>query len=353
LIDKAIKTPNCEISVVSESMPHLRRGCRKDFLKIMIQLGRYKDANWNKTESKYYFSNGSYIEFFSVDQPDKLRGARRNVLYVNEANNVSFDAYNQLSIRTSDDIWVDFNPTATFWAHTEIVNEDDSDFIILTYKDNDGLPQTIVDDIEAKKEKGKTSDYWANWWKVYGEGQIGSLEGVCIPHWKSIDKIPEQSRLVGYGIDFGFTNDPTAMVAIYKHNNSYIIDECIYRKGLTNSELASQMKNLNVGRDYVYADSAEPKTITELSRYGFNIYPTKKGKDSIIYGIELINDIDELYVTSSSTNLIKELQSYVWQKDKAGFSINKPQGGNDHAIDALRYGVTMLIGGAKGTYHIY
>jgi phage terminase large subunit len=129
LIDYAIKNPMTEISIVAESYPHLRRGAMKDFLKIMVMTNRFTPDRWNKTGSRYRFHNKSYIEFFSVDQEQKVRGARRNVLYVNEANNIDFETYNQLAIRTDGDIYLDYNPTAEFWAHTEIADQDDSDFI--------------------------------------------------------------------------------------------------------------------------------------------------------------------------------------------------------------------------------
>ena len=353
LIDRAIKESNLEISIVSESMPHLKRGAMKDFLKLMMVLGRYNDSQWNRSNYKYTFINGSYIEFFSVEQPDKLRGARRNILYINECNNVPFEAYNQLSIRTSGDIWLDYNPSSAFWVHTDVVPEPDSGFLILTYKDNEGLPQTIVDDIESKREKAKTSAYWDNWWKVYGLGQIGSLEGVCIPDWTTVDKVPEESRLLGYGLDFGYTNDPTAVVALYKYDESVIADEIVYQTGLTNADIFNILRQKGVtGQTFIYADSAEPKSIEELKRLGLNIHPTKKGRDSIVYGINKINELD-LLVTERSKNLTKELQSYIWAKDREGYKINKPIGGNDHIIDALRYGVIMLLDTGKGQYDIY
>ena len=151
LIDKAIRNPNCEISIVSESVPHLRRGALKDFLKIMMLLNRYRDAQFNKSILKYNFSNGSYIEFFSTDQSDKLRGARRTDLYINECNNIPFDAYQQLMVRTSNEIWLDYNPTSTFWVDREVLTADDVDHVVLTYKDNEALPDSIIKEIEKAK----------------------------------------------------------------------------------------------------------------------------------------------------------------------------------------------------------
>ena len=350
LIDRCIRTPHLETSVVSESIPHLRRGAMKDFLKIMIETNRFRDNQWNRSSLKYTFTNGSYIEFFSVEQPDKLRGARRNVLYVNEANNVPFEAYTQLSIRTSGDIWIDFNPTANFWAHKEVVGQSDADFITLTYLDNEALPQTIIDDIESARERAKESEYWSNWWKVYGLGQIGSLEGVCIKEWQEI-KLPEEARLLCYGMDFGYSNDPSTLIALYKYNDSYIFDEVIYQKKLLNSDISDLFKTHSIN-GIVYADSAEPKSIAELRTYGHKVLPCTKGKDSIVYGINLINQ-NKIFVTSRSKNLIKELQSYTWMKDREGNTINKPIDSFNHCIDAARYSITsQLQTPNKGTYNI-
>ena len=350
LIDRCIRTPYLETSVVSESIPHLRRGAMKDFLKIMIETGRYRDGQWNRSALKYTFTNGSYIEFFSVEQPDKLRGARRNVLYCNEANNIPFEAYNQLAIRTSGDIWIDFNPTANFWAHKEVANQPDADFITLTYLDNEALPQTIVDDIESARDKAKTSEYWANWWKVYGLGQVGSLEGVCIKEWQEI-KLPLEARLLCYGMDFGYSNDPTTLIGLYKYNDAYIFDEIIYQKKLLNSDTSNLFKAHDINA-VVYADSAEPKSIAELRTLGHKVLPCTKGKDSIVYGINLINQ-NKIYITSRSKNLIKELQSYTWMKDREGNTINKPIDAFNHCIDAARYAITsQLQTPNKGKYNI-
>ena len=350
LIDRCIRTPYLETSVVSESIPHLRRGAMKDFLKIMIETGRYRDAQWNRSALKYTFTNGSYIEFFSVEQPDKLRGARRNVLYCNEANNIPFEAYTQLAIRTSGDIWIDFNPTANFWAHKEVANQPDADFITLTYLDNEALPKTIVDDIEQAREKAKTSEYWANWWRVYGLGQIGSLDGVCIKEWQEI-KLPIEARLLCYGMDFGYSNDPTTLIALYKYNDAYIFDEVIYQKKLLNSDISNLFKTHDIN-GIVYADSAEPKSIAELRTLGHKVLPCTKGKDSIVYGINLINQ-NKIFVTERSKNLIKELQSYTWMKDREGNTINKPIDSFNHCIDAVRYAMTsQLQTPNKGVYNI-
>ena len=338
LIDRATRQP-LEISVVSESIPHLRRGALKDFEKIMRSTNRWIEGSFNKALLKYTFANGSYIEFFSADQPDRLRGARRNILYINECNNVDFEAYQQLAIRTDKEVWLDFNPTHEFWYHTEIVGDNDWEELVLTYKDNEALSDSIIKEIEKAKVKAKTSEYWANWWKVYGLGQTGSLDGVVFSNWKQIDTLPEEARLIGIGVDFGYTNDPTAIVEVYKYNDTRILNERCYQTGLVNNDIAKLLpKNVTI-----YADSAEPKSIEEIRRHGLDIRPVKKGADSIKYGIQTMQD-QKYLVTSNSTNLIKELRYYSWDKDKSGNKINKPIDNFNHAIDAVRYHEMMNLG---------
>lgn len=337
LIDYAVKNPKKEISVVSETIPHLRRGAIRDFLKIMDMIGMYNDNNWNKSSLTYKFSNGSYIEFFSADQPNKLRGARRDVLFINECNNIDWESYYQLAIRTRDFIYLDYNPVAEFWVDKELLGHEDTSFVILTYKDNEALEQSIIKEIESAKEKAKTSSYWDNWWRVYGLGQIGNLEGVIFDSWKQIDKIPSDAKLVGRGMDFGFTNDPTTCVDIYEYNNEFIFDERIYKTGLTNPDIWREFKTLDIDNNtYTVADSAEPKSIKELSSLGMRIIGADKGKDSILFGIQRMQEI-KFNVTSGSLNLIKELRSYVWATDKEGNKLNKPIDSRNHAIDAIRY----------------
>lgn len=349
-IDYAIKNPGTETSVVAESVPHLRRGALKDFEKIMRSTNRWVQGNFNKSLLKYTFSNGSFIEFFSTDQPDKLRGARRHRLYMNECNNSTWEAYMQLSIRTRDVVWLDWNPTHEFWADTEIPDDDpDVDLLRLTYKDNEALSENIVKEIEKAREKAKTSDYWANWWKVYGLGLQGSLDGVVFSDWQIVDRVPPSSRYLGSGMDFGFTNDPTTLIDVYQYNNEWIFDEVIYQKGLLNNEIAKLSKK-DIKR-VIYADSAEPKSIEEIRRYGVRILPTTKGKDSIIYGIDLLQQ-NNFKVTKNSVNLIKELRGYIWEKDKSGRAINKPVDYLNHAIDAMRYFAVMKMKSNTGNYAV-
>jgi phage terminase large subunit len=349
LINKAIQQPNLEISVVAESIPHLRRGALKDFLKILKWTNRFNDDQFNKSLLTYNFKNGSVFEFFSADDSSKLRGARRDILYINECNNVTFESYNELSIRTKKEVFLDFNPANEFWVHTELKDEPDADFIILTYKDNEALDNSIVEQIEKNREKASTSAYWSNWWRVYGLGEIGMLEGVIFSNWKQIDTIPKEAKLIGIGLDFGYTNDPTAAVEIYNYNGTRILNELVYRTGMLNSDIAKILpKNV-----VVYADSSEPKSIDEIRRYGKTIKGVTKGKDSINYGIDVMQS-QEYLVTSNSVNLIKELRAYCWDVDKQGTRLNKPIDTNNHAIDALRYHEMETLGLKRnyGTYNI-
>lgn len=352
LITYAIDNPLSEISVVAESIPHLKRGAIKDFLKIMMWTGNYKDDRWNKSSLKYKFTNGSFIEFFSADQPDKLRGSRRHILFINECNNVSFESYQQLAIRTSKFIYLDYNPSTEFWVHEHLINDTDSDFIILTYKDNEALDYLIVKEIEKAKDKAESSSYWANWWRVYGLGQLGSLQNTIF-EFNQIDKIPNDAKLLSYGLDFGFSNDPAACVVVYKSEGELYVDELIYQTGLTNSDLTERFRALGINEyDRIVADSAEPKSIEDIYRNGYKaVEGARKGADSIRNGIDLIRQ-NKLNVTKKSLNLIKELRGYQWQTDKNGAILPKPNDFNNHAIDALRYVALNCLTQNKGEYLI-
>ena len=353
LIDYAIRNKGEVISVVSGTIPAIRRGSYKDFINILKSINRYNESQHNKSLMRYTFTSGSYIEFFSTDDSSKLRGSRRDLLFVNECNTISgFDAYQELAIRTNKYIWLDYNPSALFWVDKQLVDEPDTDFITLTYKDNDALPESIVKELEKARDKAKTSTYWKNWCRIYLDGEIGNIEGVCIPDWKEIDTIPNEARLLAYGMDFGYSVDPTTLIALYKWNDAYIYDEVLYKKGMLNRDISRFLSQLDI-KENIVADSAEPKSIAELQGYGHSIYGVSKGRDSVVYGLNLINQ-NEIYVTARSKNLKRELAGYVWAKDKEGNQLQKPTGEHPDCIDAARYVLTdQLENPNKGEYFIY
>jgi len=320
-------------SIVAESIPHLKRGAIRDFRNIMIAHGYWKDALWNATDSIYTFETGSKMEFFSTDNGDKLRGARRDRLFMNEANNCTLDAFDQLEVRTKEFVYLDYNPTNEFWLFTDVMpNRNDWEKVILTYKDNEALSPEIVASIEQRKNR-------KGWWQVYGEGQLGEVEGKIYKGWNEIDEIPHEARLERRGLDFGYTNDPTAIVDIYYYNGGYILDEVCYQKGMSNKEIVDVLKNIDP--ILVIADSAEPKSIDEIRLYGLNIMPAVKGSGSINQGIQYVQQ-QRISVTKRSYNLIKEYKNYLWATDKNGKILNEPEGGLDHALDAVRYAFSSL-----------
>ena len=321
-------------SIVSESHPHLKRGVIRDFKNIMVAHNYWNDKLWNATDSLYRFETGSQIEFFSADSPDKLRGARRDRLFVNEANNIHFEAFEQLEVRTKEFVFLDWNPSTEFWYYTDVkTKRNDVEECTLTYLDNEALDQQIVDSIEQRKNR-------KGWWQVYGLGQLGEVEGKIYKGWEIIDEIPKEARLVRRGLDFGYSNDPTAIVEVYKWNGAYILDEVMYRKGLSNKEIADILL-LDETDTLVIADSAEPKSIDEIRMHGVSIVGAKKGKDSVAYGIQLVQD-EKILMTKRSAALIKEYRNYLWMSDKNGKILNKPEGGLDHALDAIRYAIMSM-----------
>lgn len=332
-------------SIVSESFPHLNRGAMRDFIDILQQHHYWNDRFWNKSEHTYNFLNKSIIEFFSVDQPGKVRGPRRNRLFINEANNVSFETYEQLEIRTKDYIFLDWNPVIEFWYYTELQGKEDVEELILTYKDNEALDKAIIKSIESRKER-------KNWWKVYGLGQLGDLEGKIYTGWQIIDEIPSEAKLVRFWVDFGYTNDPTSIGAVYQWNGAYILDELTYRKGLSNKDIADII--LNEEADVlVIADAAEPKSIDEIKSYGVNILGSEKGKDSVNNGIQIVQD-QKILITKRSVDTIREYRNYMWQTDKNGKSLNVPMDIWNHSMDGIRYAITSLVRPPKrGTISVY
>lgn len=349
LADRAIRTPGLEISIVGPTIPHLKKGALKDFKKALMMLNRWDENRWHGGDSKYTFTNGSYVEFFSADQPDKVKGPRRDVLYINECDLVPFQTYHALMIRTAEEVWLDFNPTHEFWVHKEVLKDPEAEFLKLTYQDNEALSSSILREIESARDK--PGAYWQNWWKVYGLGEIGSLSGVCIPEWEEI-AMPEEARLLCYGLDWGYSQDPSCLVAVYEYNGGYVFDEVFYKKGLLNSEISALLKSYEVN-DMIWADSAEPKSIAELQAYGHLIEPAPKGPDSVRYGINLLNQ-NKIFVTNRSDNIKRELRAYTWMTNKDGEELPKPVDAFNHTIDCMRYALMgQLENPTVGQYHIY
>lgn len=341
LIDKAQsdKTPKLT-SITSESMPHLKRGCIRDFLSIMEEHNYFNPDRWNKSDFTYTFETGSKIEFFSLDMPHKVRGPRRARLFINEANNIPLETFDQLEVRTMDEIWMDWNPVSEFWFYTDVLQRDDVDFITLIYKDNEGLPDSIVRTIEARK--GNLA-----WWRVYGEGQLGDVEGKIYRDWQVIDEIPHEARLERYGLDFGYSIDPTVIVAIYYYNGGYIIDEVAYQKGLSNKSIADILNNQP--KAMVIADSSEPKSIDEVSSYGVYIIGAVKGPGSVYQGIQYVQN-QRISITKRSIKTIKAYRNYMFKKNKDGKILNEPDDTIhewSNSMDAIRYGFNGEINSSK------
>lgn len=333
-------------SVMSETMPHLKLGAIRDFERILKTDKKWNESAWNKTDKIYTFPNGAIIEFFSADNIGKVLGPARDRLLLIEANHIPFDIARQAFVRTTRLILWDYNPASSFWVHEHYKNDPDCVSIHSTYLDNDFLSPEQIKEIE----RGKSDP---NWWRVYGLGLLGKLEGQ-IYDFEQIDSLPDPTGLVEvYGMDFGFTNDPTTLVHILIDTGRKIIyaDELCYQRGMLNSDIASMMQENEILRNaMVFADCAEPKTIEELYQYGFNILPCYKATKKADQ-IQIMRGYQHR-ITKRSTNLIREHRGYVWAQDKEGRPLNEPIAFNDHCEDALRYGVIGYLTQCGGSFGI-
>lgn len=344
LIQALIVKPK-EISVISSELSKMKRTVIRDYKKIAKDWGVFNVGDFNKSENKHEYDNESYIDFLGADVNDVGKGFRRDIIYINEADKMDIDTAVQFISRAKLTI-IDYNPDSLFWGD-DYINE--NNFITLTFEDNEYLAQSEVDSILDYKTKGFhnselpfdllfkenniKSNYWANKWKVYGLGMVGNLDGVVFDNWQLIDSIPEDARLLGIGMDFGYSNDPTAIIEVWKWNDKRILNEICYKKGLVNSDIAEYLPKKVI----TYADSAEPKSIEEIKRLGATIKGVSKGADSINFGIQLMQE-ESYLVTRKSVNLTEELQKYTWKKDKkTNEKLNKPIDDWNHAIDAVRY----------------
>jgi phage terminase large subunit len=324
------------ISIVSESYPHLEGGAMRDFIAIMKDRNYWDESCWHKTKHIYTTPYGNEIQFMSMDTYGKAHGPRRDVLYVNECNNLEYKIVDQLITRTREVIWLDWNPSEEFWFYTEMQpNRDDIDFLTVTYKDNEALDAVTVAEIESHQHN-------KNWWQVYGLGKLGEVEGRIYTGWNcTLDEVPHEARLERRGLDFGYSQDPAAIVDIYYHNGGYILDERLYQKGMSNRKLGQFINNMDSPNTLVIADSAEPKSIDELLENGVGVVAANKGPGSVNQGINYVQD-QRISVTKRSIHLIREYRKYMWQTDKNGTILNAPEDGNDHCLDALRYAMESL-----------
>ena len=333
----AAKRDKLLISIVSENLPHLRRGAMRDFLNILSAQGYNLDMVHNRSRNTIMIGT-STIEFFGADTATKLRGARRDILYINECNNVTNSSFQELSVRTKLCTFLDYNPTSEFWVNDFMRERTDRDvtFIKSTYRDNEQLDPLIVKEIESRRHD-------ESWWRVYGLGEVGVHDGVIFPSFNIVDELPETPKRL-LGLDFGFSNDPTSIVDVRYSDGAIWLDEIVYQTQMTNSDIARLIKSdSSINLLNVVADSAEPKSIKELQLAGIRVTGADKSGDSVRNGIDMMKQV-QINVTKRSVNIIKELRNYRWKVDKSGKSLQVPVDIWNHSIDAARYAATQLLG---------
>lgn len=364
ICNHASSQPDREILIISAELTKMRLTVIKDFIKVMRMAGLYEEHRF-LAGTLYKFPNGSFIKFIGLDKSDVGKGLRSDLAYFNELNKCDFESYRQIASRTKL-VLADFNPDSEFFVHKELINRIDCDFIILSYKDNELLSESERYEIELYREKAFhnplvqgellfaesniKSHYWSNVWKVYGMGQTGMLDGLIFKDWDKIDNIPEDAVLDCLGLDFGFTNSFTSIVAKYKWQGISIYHEVMYARQKGNREIAEALRQYS-GIVPIYADSEDPRTINELVEMGIDVVKVNKPDGSVNFSIEKINE-NRFMITSSSKNGIKELESYIWAKDVNGMPLNKPEKKVDHFCDAMRY-TELGIAPIETNYYVY
>lgn len=344
LVIKAIEKRRV-ITVTAEDIPNLKKGAMRDMEETVLEISPWLRAfieNFNKSDRTYYFNNGSMIEFTSFDSAQDAKGSRRDILFVNEANGISYEIYQQLEMRTREQVFIDYNPTTSFWAHQHLIGSPDTVVFYSNFTHNRFAPEASVRSIMRLKETDPES------WKVYGLGKTGDVQGLIFKNVTVVPDWPKEATDIVYGIDFGF-NDPTAIVKLGMFNNRIIGQEVVYDYGLTNSDIAGKLAKAGVSKNAeIYAESAEPKSIKEINEFGYKLKPVVKGPDSILFGIKLIKKLG-MSVTSDSINWKKERSNYKWATDKDGNKLDKPVDSWNHLWDAARYAAMMKWGKRKQT----
>lgn len=342
LIMKAATMSNLIITVVGQDIPNLRVGAYRDAQNIVFNDPFFTQElkDHNKSNRVFTFNSGSKIEFNSYNDEIDARSGKRTHSFFNEANGIDYGIFEQISMRTTEQTIIDFNPSAAFWAHERLQGRNDVDWFVSTFNDNYFIQPSIKKKIlsyEPTDENIKAGTANQYRWQVYGLGEVGRLEGLVFPNFETTSEWPDNYKWRCFGLDWGYTNDPTALVEIRYNGGALYWKEHIYRKQLTNQYISRLIKELNI-TDEIIADSAEPKSIAELRNNGVWVKPAKKGKDSVMFGIQLLQDYP-IKIHAQSKNLIEEFSSYTWAKDRSGSSTNKPIDDFNHGIDAGRYAI--------------
>lgn len=343
LYQKAVDNPGEVISIFSDTLANLKTGAMRDFQQILEGLKVWDPSCWLKSESVYHLHNGSKIEFIGADNESKVRGPRRDRCYINEANRVKYEVYQQLESRTRKEMILDWNPSGFFYYNEHIREVVDHLELVVNYKDNESLTERDLEKFKRWEEQSTRSEYAMNYWRVFGLGEWGTTPGACITDYKVIDSIPDGYQLWGIGLDFG-NNDPNAAVALYKNDeDKFVFDEILYKNKLHIEDISNILQDYDAN---IYADYSWPQTIMSLQRMGHKMYKCKKGPDSIKAGIDLLNQKD-ISITKRSSNILQEIGLYSYKKDGDGNPVDGKFEGPDHLIDAMRYVLTKATGKRK------
>ena len=323
------------ITVCRKSFPSLRATVLRDFMTILQEHNCYSEKFHNKSNSEYFLF-GNLVEFISLDQPQKIRGRKRDLLFINEGNELYFEDWQQLVFRTQEKIILDFNPSDEYhWIYEKVLPREDCTFYKTTYLDNPFIEQSIIKEIELLKDTDE------QYWQIYGLGERAASRSTVFS-FVEIDKVPVEAELIAYGMDFGYTNDPTVFVSVFTLNHNLYINEHLYRTKMTTNDINNFLRDEGIGTKPIYADSAEPRLISELRKMGHNIFPSIKGRDSVNAGIDLLKRY-KIHVTKKSLNAIGEFRNYKWQEDKNGSLTNVPVDKHNHIIDSCRYATYSIL----------
>ena len=323
------------ITVCRKSFPSLRATVMRDFMSILQTYDVYQESNHNKSNSEYHLF-GNLVEFISLDMPQKIRGRKRDLLFVNEGNELYYEDMQQLLFRTQDKIILDFNPSDEYhWIYDKLITRDDCAFFKTTYLDNPFIEDSIKLEIERLRDTDE------QYWQIYGLGERSSSRSTIFTY-AEVNQIPVDANLIAYGMDFGYTNDPTTFVSVYSEGHNLYIKEHLYRTQMTTSDISLFLKEEKLLGNPIYADSAEPRLISELRRMGHNIFPSIKGKDSVNAGIDLLKRY-KIHILASSSNAISEFRNYKWKEDRSGALVNIPEDKHNHIIDPCRYATYSIL----------